>query len=252
MAIALENKENVVPPGSPDYPFGAIKDDTGSEDGTPVNEAVYQDFHQFFAKLLNYGGVTANGIRDGIGGVFQYFTALTNTITSLAKGLVINNLTSNTTDQPLSAFQGKVLQQNIDAEVTARAAAITALTNAWQVSTSTSGTTCPIATITAVTRKWNVTLNKVTMSFVIELTVTGSNPDLNVTLALPVNANASVSQYDISSFAIRNLSSNINLIGSMDWIGGSGNQIVLTAVNGVVNFPANNYRIYGQITYEKA
>jgi hypothetical protein len=124
------------------------------------------------------------------------------------------------------------------------------LTNAWQYSSSTSGTTCPIATITAVHRKWNVTLNKVTLSFIIELSVTGSNQNLNVNLALPVNAGGV--QYDISTFAIRNLATNINTIGSMSWLGGAGNSIDLSAVNGVVNFPPNNYRLYGQITYEKA
>ena len=31
------------------YPYGRIKDNTGAGDGTPVNEFVYGDIHQFFA-----------------------------------------------------------------------------------------------------------------------------------------------------------------------------------------------------------
>jgi len=75
MAIALEDKPNVVAPGG-DYPYGRIKDDTGVGDGTPVNTAVYGDFHQFFAKLLDDAGMTANGHPENSSDGFQYNEAL--------------------------------------------------------------------------------------------------------------------------------------------------------------------------------
>lgn len=75
MAIALSAKQNVTAPGG-DYPYGDIKDNDGTNNGTPVNRAVYADFHQFFARLLDQGGVTANGLPDNSTNTFQYFLAL--------------------------------------------------------------------------------------------------------------------------------------------------------------------------------
>ena len=74
MAIKLENKPNVEAPSAA-YPYGAIKDNTGSNDGTPVNTAVYGDFHQFFARMLGESGVTPNGLPDNAVDGFQYFEA---------------------------------------------------------------------------------------------------------------------------------------------------------------------------------
>ena len=50
MAIKLEDKPNTVAPNA-DYPYGNIQDNTGSNNGTPVNTLVYSDLHQFFAKM---------------------------------------------------------------------------------------------------------------------------------------------------------------------------------------------------------
>lgn len=49
---------------NPDYLLGRIKNNTGAGDGTPVNEFVYGDIHQFFAKLLNLAGLVPNGLPD--------------------------------------------------------------------------------------------------------------------------------------------------------------------------------------------
>jgi hypothetical protein len=77
MAIKLENKTNVLAPNST-YPYGNIKDNTGIGDGTPVNTAVYADFHQFFASLIalaeGVGYFTANGLPDNDDNGFQYLT----------------------------------------------------------------------------------------------------------------------------------------------------------------------------------
>jgi hypothetical protein len=72
---SLANKANVVAP-SVEYPYGQIKDNTGGNNGTPVNEAVYGDFHQFFEKLMAVSGVTANDLPENATNGFQLIEAL--------------------------------------------------------------------------------------------------------------------------------------------------------------------------------
>jgi hypothetical protein len=76
MALAITDKPNTEAP-SGDYPFGNIRDKQVSIPGTPVNKAVYADFHQFFAKLMDYAGVTPNGLPDNDYSGFQLMEALT-------------------------------------------------------------------------------------------------------------------------------------------------------------------------------
>lgn len=75
MAIALEDKTNTIPP-TPTYPYGDIKNDSGSNDGTPVDQQVYGDFHQFFAVLMASASMAFNGLRDNAVNGFQYIDAL--------------------------------------------------------------------------------------------------------------------------------------------------------------------------------
>lgn len=75
MAIALQDKTNVDLP-SVEYPYGKIRDNTGSNNGTPVNTLVYGDIHQFFARLLVDAGVVANGLAENATNGFQYNQAL--------------------------------------------------------------------------------------------------------------------------------------------------------------------------------
>lgn len=82
MARSLENKANVDPADS-DYPYGRIRDKTASVNGTPVNEEVYGDFHQFFAKLFAESGLTYNEQPDNDYSGFQYFEALQTVINAL-------------------------------------------------------------------------------------------------------------------------------------------------------------------------
>ena len=78
MARSINQKANTTSPNSV-YPFGDIKDDSGQNDGTPVNRSVYADFHQFFEKLMNSAGTVANGLPDNADNGFQLFEAF-NTI----------------------------------------------------------------------------------------------------------------------------------------------------------------------------
>jgi hypothetical protein len=80
--ILLKDKPDVTPVGGT-YPYGAIKDDTGINDGTPVNKEVYDDFHQFFERMFDKSGLTANGLPDNNTDGFQLFEALEKLSTDL-------------------------------------------------------------------------------------------------------------------------------------------------------------------------
>ncbi|HLF67442.1 MAG TPA: hypothetical protein VI522_07465 [Gammaproteobacteria bacterium] len=75
MARKLANQDNVQAPDS-DYPYARIKDNDGSGNGTPVNEKVYGDIHQFFAHMLAQAGMTANDLPDNDYNGFQLYEAL--------------------------------------------------------------------------------------------------------------------------------------------------------------------------------
>jgi hypothetical protein len=59
-----------------DYPDGRIKNNTGAGDGTPVNEQVYGDIHEFFAKLMRSAGFSYNGQPENETAGYQYVNAL--------------------------------------------------------------------------------------------------------------------------------------------------------------------------------
>jgi hypothetical protein len=75
MAIRLQDKPNTIAPDAT-YPYGDIKDDDGSNNGTPVNREVYADIHQFFETLMVSASIAFNGLRDNAVNGFQYITAL--------------------------------------------------------------------------------------------------------------------------------------------------------------------------------
>ncbi|MEM1002278.1 MAG: hypothetical protein AAGH46_06500 [Bacteroidota bacterium] len=69
----LTNIDNQSPAN---YPNGRIKDNDGSGNGTPVNERVYGDFHEFFAKLMRLGAISYNGLPDNEINGYQLLSAL--------------------------------------------------------------------------------------------------------------------------------------------------------------------------------
>lgn len=79
MARSLANKVNVQAPDS-DYPYGRIKDNDGTGNGTPVNENVYGDVHQFFERLMAQAGISFNENPDNNYTGFQFFEALSSLI----------------------------------------------------------------------------------------------------------------------------------------------------------------------------
>jgi hypothetical protein len=102
MARSLRNKENAVAPDD-DFPYGRLKDDTGSGNGVPVNENVYGDFHQFFERLMDVGEKTFNEQPDSDYNGFQFFEALFNNILGGTRKKIIDlsiwnmNTTANIT-----------------------------------------------------------------------------------------------------------------------------------------------------------
>ncbi|MCK4521270.1 MAG: hypothetical protein KAU20_01760 [Nanoarchaeota archaeon] len=72
--IELQNKTNVEAPNG-EYPYGKTKNNTGTNNGTPVNEELVHDVMQFFEKLMAEGAVVANGIPDNEYDGFQLYEA---------------------------------------------------------------------------------------------------------------------------------------------------------------------------------
>lgn len=81
---SLASKPNTVAPGG-DYPYGRTKDDDGSGNGTPVNEATHGDIHIFLEKLMDDGDVTPNDLPENVTNGFQLNLALAKVILNLTK-----------------------------------------------------------------------------------------------------------------------------------------------------------------------
>lgn len=93
MAIKLVDKPGVQAPNAA-YPFGRPKDNSGSNDGMPVNVLTHGDFHQFFAKMMDAAAITYNGLPDNATDGFQYFIALVKVIRTSITYIDISNSVS--------------------------------------------------------------------------------------------------------------------------------------------------------------
>lgn len=92
MAVELQNKVNTAAPTGP-FPYGDLIDETGINNGTPVDRAVYGDFHQFFARLLDKSLITPNGLPENATNGWQYYEAL-KSVANQYSG--VNTYSSNT------------------------------------------------------------------------------------------------------------------------------------------------------------
>jgi hypothetical protein len=70
----LENLQNVEAPTG-DYPYGDLKNNTGSNDGTPVNRDLLTDLVQFAQKLADEAGITINDVPDNETDGWQLYEA---------------------------------------------------------------------------------------------------------------------------------------------------------------------------------
>lgn len=59
-----------------DYPNGRIKNNTGGNDGTPVNEFIYGDLHETKDKLMRLYGISYNGLPDNETNGYQFIQSL--------------------------------------------------------------------------------------------------------------------------------------------------------------------------------
>lgn len=73
---------SVVAPNS-DYPNGRIKDDTGSQNGTVIDEQSNGDVHQYFAKTMRDAGIVYNNLPDNEYSGNQLYQAATKTFRSV-------------------------------------------------------------------------------------------------------------------------------------------------------------------------
>jgi len=118
MAYKITTKPNTFPIDS-DYPFGDIKDNTGGNNGTPVNRLVYADFHQFFAKMAAEAAVTLNDLPDNAANGFQFFEALQNVISStIAADLEVQGVTGVATKLMKAVIEIGSWDMDTDASIT--------------------------------------------------------------------------------------------------------------------------------------
>ncbi len=73
--IPLKNKTNVIAP-SAENPFGQIRNDDGSNNGTPVDQLTYNDIHVFFDLLMNEAGIVPNNLPENTTNGFQLNDAI--------------------------------------------------------------------------------------------------------------------------------------------------------------------------------
>jgi len=79
MARDLSAQTNIDNTDPANYPNGRIKDDTGSGDGTPIDEAIYGDLHQLLQQILIGTATAENGLPDNTTNGFQLYEALLQT-----------------------------------------------------------------------------------------------------------------------------------------------------------------------------
>lgn len=86
MAREITDFGNYIAPSGA-YPFGDIKDDSGTGDGTPVSRLTASDIWQFFQKIADQAGVSLNGLADNVTNGFQFVQAMNSVINSQASVL---------------------------------------------------------------------------------------------------------------------------------------------------------------------
>ena len=75
MARNKANAPNIQAPTG-DYPNGRIRDNDGTNNGTPVNEFIYGDIHENIAKLMRRYSISYNNLPDNETNGYQFIEAL--------------------------------------------------------------------------------------------------------------------------------------------------------------------------------
>lgn len=99
MAVGLQNYQNIDSVGA-DYPNGRSKDNSGLNDGTPVNRITLGDYQQWFAKLMRRAQLTPSGLADNEYTGNQYYQAMEKNFDRYG---VMFSIASGTFNIPLTA-----------------------------------------------------------------------------------------------------------------------------------------------------
>lgn len=76
MARDKLNQQNIDNSNPQNYPNGRIRNNDGSGNGTPVDESVYGDIHEFHAKAMRDSKTPFNGLPDNESNGYQFLDAL--------------------------------------------------------------------------------------------------------------------------------------------------------------------------------
>ena len=74
--IPLNSNPNIDNSDLINFPDGRIKDNDGSDNGTPVNRSVYGDIHSTISKLMRMYGIIPNGLPDNETNGYQIIEAM--------------------------------------------------------------------------------------------------------------------------------------------------------------------------------
>lgn len=94
MARNKTNAPNIQSP-SADYPDGRIRDNDGTNNGTPVNEFIYGDIHENIAKLMRRYSISYNNLPDNESNGYQIIEALKSLPNKNNKRVNVNGASTN-------------------------------------------------------------------------------------------------------------------------------------------------------------
>ena len=75
MARDKAKQRNIDKSDLANYPNARIRNNSGSNDGTPISESVYGDFHETAAKTMREANMTYNDLPDNVSNGYQLFEA---------------------------------------------------------------------------------------------------------------------------------------------------------------------------------
>ena len=90
------------------YPNKRIRNNDGSGNGTPVNEQVYGDIHEYFAQTMREAGIPYNNLPDNKANDYQLYLAMTETP---SKNDYIRTAIKSGTDTLLIPFRAAALKE---------------------------------------------------------------------------------------------------------------------------------------------
>lgn len=114
MARQLSTFPNVDNSDPVNYPYGRVKNNTGGNNGTPVNELTTGDWWQFFAVLLDAASFTPNGLPDNNTDGFQLFNAL---VAIIQLEILVTNATESAAGSAELATQAETNAGTDDARI---------------------------------------------------------------------------------------------------------------------------------------